>query len=138
MSGRATLTYQTDPRIKDLIDTSSVEMTQSVVRVFNLTDGGPVEALQQFLNFFLIHHMAVVIKMPNGATGQIVILHPEMDDLSISMEPIPRLTLTKFLPMTQKEDKLVIGEDNFKFIEGAIADIDWDSFLTFLGFARNV
>jgi hypothetical protein len=40
--------------------------------------------------------------------------------------------------MTQKEDKLVIGEDNFKFIEGAIADIDWDSFLTFLGFARNV
>lgn len=134
MSARSILNYNTDAKLKNCIDETANFITNIIETTYNVA--GPTQILRDCIHFFLIHKTFIVVKMPVDEQYQFIIIHPELDDVSINMEPIPRLTFTRYLPLSQKEERLVIGENNFKVYEGSIADINFPELLRFLGYTE--
>ena len=135
MSGRAQYTYNSDPKLKDLIDTITPALVTQVETSYNM-EKGMKDVLTDFLKFYLIHGMAIVAKTVSSTAASYTILHPELDDVTVQMEPTPTLTLTRILPLTQTEDRLVIGEPLFRMYAGSLSDIDFKRLLVFLGYTE--
>jgi len=132
MGARSLYNYNSDPKVKELIDADAVSLTNQIEQIYSVV--GPTQTLLEAIKFYLIHKTFIIVKTIVNGDNTFSIMHPELDDIKLSMEPIPTLTLVRYLPLSQKEEKLLIGDDRFKFYEGSIADINFSELLTFIGY----
>ncbi len=135
MGAQSIINYTTDTKLKAVIDDCATKLTDKIEITYAMH--GPSNTLTEVIRFFLIHHTAIIVKSIGITPSIFTVLHPEYDDVKVSMEPTPRLTITKYLPLSQKETTTVMDATRFKILEGSFADVDIGGLLTFLGYIAN-
>ena len=140
MSARSTFLYNSDARLRNVIDTAAVELAgiiEGTYEVNSMTEIPQIpEALRKTLRFYLTHGICILVKHDDEVNSETYFsqMHPDFNDLKINMEPSPRLTISRFIPRIQREEKIVLGSDKFRVYRGGIADMDFQDLLTFLGY----
>jgi hypothetical protein len=135
MGARSIYNYNADPHIKNIIDSMAPAIAAKIESEYAMT--GPSDILTDIIAFYMLHGTVIVVKIIVDNATSFLLLHPEYDDVAIDMEPTAKLTLAKYLPKTQKEERLVFGDTNFKIYEGSLADISYIELLRFLGYSTQ-
>jgi len=140
MSGRALYNYNSDSKLRQVIDSSAIAIAENM-EIAHGTDamaGTEIPAtLREVLKHYLIYGTCIVVKHPPvevGVEARFSIMLPDYDDVKINMEPTPRLTITRFVPALKKTESIVIGENLFRVYRGGLSDIGMEDLLTFLGY----
>jgi len=140
MTGRAIYTYNSNPKLKQVIDSSAeaVAASMELAHGADAMTGTEIPAtLREVVKHYLIHGEVIVVKHISTdvpAVTSFSILHPDFDDVKVNMEPSPRLTLTRYVPALKKEEKIVLADTLFRVYRGGFTDIDMLDLLTFLGY----
>ena len=140
-AGRAILAYNSDSKLRQVIDTTADAFAENMEIAFgaDAMEETPevLVALRSVAKYFLIQGVCIVVKHVPVAPETVTtfsLLHPDFDDVRVNMEPSPRLTITRYIPALKKTESLVLGEALFRVYRGGLSDIDMKDLMTFLGY----
>lgn len=140
MSARSTFIYDSDSRLREVVDMMSEEMAGIVESTYSADSMAAIpqipQALRDTFKFYLKHGICVLVKHEDSESGETHFsqLHPDADDMKIHLQPTPRLTIARYVPRIRREESIVLGEDKFRVFKGGVTDIDFADLLTFLGY----